>query len=53
MLKMRERAEQALGDQFDIKGFHEVLLMNGAMPLETLDGLVTDWIEQQSLMPDA
>ena len=53
MLKMRERAEQALGDQFDIKGFHEVLLMNGAMPLETLDSLVTEWIERQSPVPDA
>ena len=47
MLKMRERAEQALGDRFDIKGFHEVLLMNGAMPLETLDGLVSDWIQRE------
>lgn len=46
MLKMRERAEAALGERFDIKGFHEVLLMNGAMPLETLDALVSDWIEK-------
>jgi uncharacterized protein (DUF885 family) len=48
ILKMRERAEQALGDRFDIKGFHEALLMNGAMPLETLDGLISDWIEEEA-----
>lgn len=47
MLRMRERAEAALGDRFDIKGFHEMLLMNGAMPLETLDGLVSDWIQRE------
>jgi uncharacterized protein (DUF885 family) len=41
---MRERAERELGDSFDIKGFHDVLLMNGGMPLEILDQAVTDWI---------
>lgn len=45
MLKMRERAERELGPRFDIKGFHEIMLMNGAMPLATLDGVVSEWIK--------
>ena len=44
ILRMRERAERELGSRFDIKRFHEVVLMNGAMPLDILDGVVTDWI---------
>lgn len=44
ILRMRERAETALGPRFDLPAFHEVLLMNGAMPLEVLDRVVDDWI---------
>jgi len=44
ILRMRQRAERELGQAFDIKGFHYVLLMNGGMPLEILDQAVTDWI---------
>jgi len=44
ILRMRQRAERELGQAFDIKGFHDVLLMNGGMPLEILDQAVTDWI---------
>lgn len=45
ILRMREYAEQTLGDRFDIKGFHDVVLMNGAMPLETLEKLVKQWMQ--------
>ena len=45
MLAMRERAEQALGAVFDIRDFHRVILDNGAMPLDLLDGVVDQWIE--------
>lgn len=44
ILRMRERAESALGTRFDIKAFHEVLLMNGGMPLDILESAVDDWI---------
>ena len=37
----------ALGERFDVKGFHEVLLMNGSMPLEVLDDVVGTWITKQ------
>jgi uncharacterized protein (DUF885 family) len=44
LLKMRADAERELGAKFDLKAFHEVLLMNGAMPLGILEELVRDWI---------
>ncbi|TVQ36599.1 MAG: DUF885 domain-containing protein [Wenzhouxiangella sp.] len=46
MQAMRERAEQALGDGFDIRDFHRVILDNGAMPLELLDQVVDEWIAE-------
>lgn len=46
ILKMRDDAEAALGDDFDLREFHELILMNGAMPLGILDGVVNDWVKQ-------
>jgi uncharacterized protein (DUF885 family) len=45
MQAMRERAEAALGEGFDIRDFHRIILDHGAMPLELLDRVVDDWIE--------
>ena len=45
MQAMRNRAEQALGDDFDIRDFHRVILDNGAMPLDLLDGVIDQWID--------
>ncbi len=47
ILKMRDQAEAALGDEFDLREFHEVVLGNGGMPLGILEGVVEDWIEEQ------
>jgi len=44
LLKMRADAERELGPKFDLKAFHEVLLMNGAMPLGVLEGVVREWV---------
>lgn len=49
---MRQRAQEALGEAFDIRDFHRVILDNGAMPLALLDGVIDDWIER-SLPTDA
>ena len=47
ILELRETAEEALGESFDIRQFHELLLMNGAMPLALLKDQVTTWIDAQ------
>ena len=44
ILELRERARTALGDGFDIRAFHDVILGGGALPLEILERRVDDWI---------
>jgi uncharacterized protein (DUF885 family) len=43
--ELRQRTMKALGDDFNIKEFHNLILMNGAMPLEILDQVVNNYIE--------
>jgi uncharacterized protein (DUF885 family) len=45
LLRLREEAERALGPKFDLREFHEVVLMNGAMPLAVVEETVRQWIE--------
>ncbi|MGX1691518.1 DUF885 domain-containing protein [Brevundimonas naejangsanensis] len=42
--ELRAKAEAALGDRFDIKDFHTVVLGSGAVPLDVLGDLVDAWI---------
>lgn len=44
IVKLREQAQQALGQRFDIRDFHDVVLRSGALPLEILEAQVTDWV---------
>lgn len=46
ILALRERAELALGEDFDIRTFHDELLGAGALPLDLLEARMTAWIEQ-------
>ena len=43
IMRLRSMAQQEMGDRFDIKGFHDVVLGSGAVPLPTLAELVSDW----------
>ena len=44
LLELRERAKGALGDRFDIRDFHDVVLKNGAVPLPVLEELIDAYI---------
>jgi uncharacterized protein (DUF885 family) len=47
ILGLRREAEERLGDRFDLKAFHNVVLGSGSVPLETLDRLVEEYIEER------
>ncbi|MCU8002227.1 MULTISPECIES: DUF885 domain-containing protein [unclassified Shewanella] len=44
ILELREKAKLALGDKFDLRDFHDVVLKNGAVPLDILEILVDRYI---------
>ena len=46
-VRMRAAAKAALGDRFDIRGFHDTGLAVGGVPLTVLDGVITDWVASQ------
>ncbi|MEX0876567.1 MAG: DUF885 domain-containing protein [Phycisphaerales bacterium] len=47
IIKIRRRAEETLGDAFDIRAFHDELLGDGALPLPVLREKMDRWIESQ------
>jgi uncharacterized protein (DUF885 family) len=48
ILELRERAERELGAAFDIRDFHDVLLLGGGVTLNVLDDQVRRYIELAS-----
>ena len=51
MVELRERARAQLGDRFDIRAFHDLVLGNGAIPLAVLEATVGDWIATKRAAP--
>ncbi|GAA2134316.1 DUF885 domain-containing protein [Glycomyces algeriensis] len=45
---LRERAREALGEAFDLRHFHDRVLSNGSIPLETMTAVVEDWIAESA-----
>lgn len=46
ILELRQKAMDSLGDQFDLRDFHDVVLKNGAVPLDILERLVDEYIAE-------
>lgn len=48
ILELRAKAKNQLGDKFDIRQFHDVILKNGPLPLDVLETMVDNYIKQNS-----
>ena len=44
ILELKANAELAFGDKFNIKDFHHEILKRGALPLDTLEKYINEWI---------
>lgn len=47
ILELRENAKSKLGDKFDIREFHDVVLTSGPVPMNILDEMVSAWVEKK------
>jgi uncharacterized protein (DUF885 family) len=47
LTELRQRAATQLGSKFDLKEFHDVVLLQGAMPLNVLEERVNGWIAEK------
>jgi uncharacterized protein (DUF885 family) len=48
IVRLRERAERALGPRFELRRFHHAVLRNGAIPLTLLDDEIGRWTTAQA-----
>ena len=46
--QLRQYAQDQLGDQFDIRIFHDIVLLAGAVPLDVLEDRIREWVSGQS-----
>ena len=47
ILELRQRAKEALGEDFDIREFHDAVLKNGAMPMQVLEEVINAYIKSK------
>jgi uncharacterized protein (DUF885 family) len=50
--ELRDRARREIGESFDIREFHDVVLLSGAVPLDILERNITTWIATKKSAPD-
>jgi uncharacterized protein (DUF885 family) len=53
ILALRDKAQKALGQKFDLRAFHDVVIDSGALPMDTLEKQVDAWIATQTGTPTA
>ena len=46
ILELRKRAEDKLGEKYDIKDFHHEVLKRGSLPLDILENYIDEWIDE-------
>ncbi len=49
ILELRQKAKDALGEKFDIRKFHTIVLDQGIVPLFILEDIIDEWIESYGL----
>ncbi len=47
--RLREKAENTLADNFDLRDFHDQILKNGSMPLNMLEKVIDDYITEEQI----
>ncbi|MGM0390157.1 MAG: DUF885 domain-containing protein [Bacteroidota bacterium] len=47
IVELREEAKVQLGNDFDLREFHDVVLLSGAVPLNILEELVQEWADSK------
>ncbi|MBA3994403.1 MAG: hypothetical protein C0469_12815, partial [Cyanobacteria bacterium DS2.3.42] len=45
--ELRQDAKKELGDRFDVRDFHDVVLRNGAVPLDVLQTQISEWVNSK------
>jgi uncharacterized protein (DUF885 family) len=48
---LRKEAEEKLGERFNVRAFHDLLLLGGAMPLDVVETRVRNWIQSYPATP--
>ena len=51
--ELRRKAEDALGERFDVREFHDAVLLNGSVPLPVLEQEIDRFIERSARTPDS
>jgi uncharacterized protein (DUF885 family) len=48
ILELRDRAKNEMGDKFDLRQFHSIVLDQGIVPLFILEDLIDEWIKSKT-----
>lgn len=49
ILRLRQKSQEALGEEFDLKEFHNKILVQGELPLPLLNEVVEQWLREEAI----